>query len=121
MKKQIYFEIQFKFKVIKIKRVKNTSEKNWREWAFLFRMFGAVQVVILTRVAMFFYAGGTAINPNAPGYTFWANFFSDLGRTRAWSGRENTISHIIFTITWIVWFISGIIMFLAFYFFFYRR
>lgn len=94
------------------------SEKNWREWAFLFQMFGAVQVVILTTIAMFFYAGGTAIDPNAPGYTFWANFFSDLGRTRAWSGRDNTVSYIMFTITWILFWISGIIFTIAFYYFF---
>lgn len=75
------------------------SEKDWREWAFLFGMLGVVQYAILTSIAMFFYAGGTALNPNTSGYTFWANFFSDLGRTRAWSGRNNTISLIIWIIT----------------------
>jgi len=94
------------------------SEKNWREWAFLFSMFGAVQFFILTSIAMFFYAGGTAVDPDAPGYTFWANFFSDLGRTRAWSGRDNTVSYIMFTITLILVGISGIIYGIAFYYFF---
>ncbi len=94
------------------------TEHNWREWAFLFRMFGAVQVVILTTIAMFFYAGGTRLNPSAPGYTFWANFFSDLGRTRALSGRDNTVSYVIFTITMIFYNISGIIFAIAFYYFF---
>ena len=55
------------------------SERNWREWAFLLGMFGMVQLVILTSIAMFFYAGGTRLNPSAPGYSFWANWFSDLG------------------------------------------
>ncbi len=94
------------------------SEKNWREWAFLFCMFGAVQVVILTSIAMFFYAGGTRLDPNAPGYTFWANALSELGTTRAWSGRDNTVSYLMYTITWILWGISRIILAIAFYYFF---
>ncbi|MFX1258007.1 MAG: hypothetical protein ACFFAN_09115 [Promethearchaeota archaeon] len=94
------------------------SKKNWREWAFLFGMFGAVQFAILTSIAMFFYGGGTIVDPNAPGYTFWANFFSDLGRTRALSGRDNTVSYIMFTITLILGSIFGIISTIAFYYFF---
>lgn len=94
------------------------SEKNWREWAFLFCMFGAVQVVILTSIAMFFYAGGTRLDPNAPGYTFWGNALSELGTTRAWSGRDNTVSYLMYTITWIISGISRIILAIAFYYFF---
>lgn len=118
IKKQIYFEIQDKIESRKTMEREKMSEKNWREWAFLFGMFGAVQMVILTSIAMLFYAGGTAVDPNAPGYTFWANFFSDLGRTRAWSGRDNTVSYIMFTVTSIIWSISGIITAIAIYYFF---
>ena len=75
------------------------SEKNWKEWAYILIIFGCIQYVILTTLAMIFYAGGTAVNKNAPGYSFWANFFSDLGMVKAWSGRDNTISYIIYTVS----------------------
>lgn len=83
---------------------------NWREWAFIFCMIALIQFVILTSVAMLFYTGGTHIDSNAPGYSFWHNFFSDLGRTKAYSGRDNTISYVIFIITFSVYG-SGFIFF----------
>lgn len=83
------------------------NSKNWRERAYILMIIGVIQGLILTTLAMIFYAGGTAVNNNAPGYSFWANFFSDTGRTKAWSGRDNTISYIIFTITLTIY---GIIM-----------
>ena len=94
------------------------SERNWREWAFLLGMFGMVQLVILTSIAMFFYAGGTRLNPSAPGYSFWANWFSDLGRTKGYSGKDNTVSMIIFIIATSVRGISLIITAIALPYFF---
>jgi len=76
--------------------------KNWKLFACLFIIFGPTQYIILTAVAMFFYAGGTMINPLSPGYYFWGNFFSDLGRVIALSGAPNVISFTIFTITAII-------------------
>ena len=54
--------------------------------------------VILSSIAMAFYAGGTYIDPNTQGYSFWSNFLSDLGRTRGYSGKLNTVSCVLFTI-----------------------
>ncbi|MBY8987300.1 MAG: hypothetical protein KGD61_02510 [Candidatus Lokiarchaeota archaeon] len=73
--------------------------KNWKLFASLFIIFGPAQYIILTAVAMLFYAGGTMINPLSPGYYFWGNFFSDLGRVIALSGAPNVVSFTIFTIT----------------------
>ncbi len=73
--------------------------KNWKLFASLFIIFGPAQYIILTAVAMLFYAGGTMINPLSPGYQFWGNFFSDLGRVIALSGAPNAVSFTIFTIT----------------------
>jgi len=73
--------------------------KNWKKFASLFIIFGPVQYVIFTAVAMIFYAGGTMVNPLSLGYDFWNNFFSDLGRVTALSGASNVISFTIFTIT----------------------
>jgi len=39
------------------------------------------------------------VNPLSPGYYFWGNFFSDLGRVIALSGASNVVSFTIFTIT----------------------
>ena len=82
--------------------------KNWKIFASLFIIFGPVQYIILTAVAMLFYAGGTLINPLSPGYYFWGNFFSDLGRVIALSGAPNNISFAIFTITALILSISFI-------------
>ena len=72
---------------------------NWKKFASLFIIFGPVQYVIFTIIAMIFYAGGTIVNPLSLGYYFWGNFFSDLGRVTALSGASNVISFTIFTIT----------------------
>jgi len=73
--------------------------KNWKLFASLFIIFGPAQYIILTAVAMLFYAGGTMIDPLSPGYYFWGNFFSDLGRVIALSGAPNVVSFTIFTIS----------------------
>jgi len=82
--------------------------KNWKTFASLFIIFGPAQYIILTAVAMLFYAGGTLINPISPGYFFWGNFFSDLGRVIALSGAPNDISFVIFTITALILSVSFI-------------
>jgi len=85
---------------------------NWREFAFFLMMVSSILWFILTFLAMMFYSGGTIVNPNSPGYDFFSNFNSDLGRTVAYSGRPNTISYVIFTFNnTILW--GSLILFLA--------
>lgn len=67
-----------------------------RRKAFSWVAAGCVQFVILTLVAMLFYPGGTTTDPTTRGYSFFTNFFSELGLTRAHSGGPNTISFILF-------------------------
>jgi hypothetical protein len=57
---------------------------------------GTLQFIVLTFIAMIFYTGGTRIDETTQGYGFLINFFSDLGRTVAYSGRANLISNILF-------------------------
>jgi hypothetical membrane protein len=52
---------------------------------------------------MLFYAGGNELNPTAPGYSFWQNSISDLGRTIAWSGKNNIIAQVLFSISMGLW------------------
>ncbi|MFX0048256.1 MAG: hypothetical protein ACFE8G_08800 [Candidatus Hermodarchaeota archaeon] len=73
--------------------------KNWKLFASLLIIFGPAQYIVLTAIAMVFYAGGTMIDPLSQGYYFWGNFFSDLGRVIALSGAPNIVSFTIFTIT----------------------
>lgn len=82
--------------------------KNWSEWAFLTIIIGMIQYVVFTFIAMSFYTGGTLADPLSPGYSFWGNLFSDLGRIIALSGEPNTISFVIFTVTALIFSLSFI-------------
>jgi len=66
---------------------------------FLFTMACCAQFVVLTIVAMLFYPGGTFVDPASKGYSFFRNFFSDLGRTQTQSGASSTVSAILFFVT----------------------
>jgi hypothetical protein len=59
---------------------------------------GCIFFVVLTAIAMFFYPGGTASDPTTRGYSFFTNFFSDLGRTQARNGQPNPIAVPLFFI-----------------------
>ncbi|MFX1387999.1 MAG: hypothetical protein ACFE9M_12350 [Promethearchaeota archaeon] len=89
------------------------NQKNWKYWAFIFNIFGSSQFIILTIIAMFFYAGGTYVNAFTSGYSFWYNYFSDLGRFLAHSGVLNLTSFTIFTFTMNLWGISQIPFYIA--------
>jgi len=65
---------------------------------FPLTVIGGIQFLILTVIAMITYTGGTRLDPTSKGYSFFSNFFSDLGRTISYSGEVNTVSAIIFFI-----------------------
>jgi hypothetical protein len=54
-----------------------------------------VLFIVLTILAMWFYPGGTAMDPSTQRYSFWRNFFSDLGMTRTPSGAANLSSMVL--------------------------
>lgn len=92
--------------------------EKWREWIFIFNMISIIQYFILIHIAMFFYPGGTRLEPNVQGYSFFSNFISDLGLTRSYSGDPNTISYVLFTISMITSGISSILFYIAIIHFF---
>jgi len=96
------------------------SKINRKKNAYDLVIVGNVQFIILTIIAMFFYKGGTYIDISTPGYSFWYNYFSDLGRTIAHSGIPNVISWILFTVTLSLWGIFQIPFYFAFPNFFSR-
>ncbi len=69
----------------------------WRKTTFQFVLVGCSIFVVATVIAMFTYGGGTSDNPQNAGYSFFTNFFSDLGRTVSYSGAPNTISMLLFS------------------------
>jgi hypothetical protein len=60
--------------------------------------YAAIQFVVLTALAMVLYAGGTWFDPTTAHYHFTGNFLSDLGMTRAFSGRANYASSALFCV-----------------------
>jgi hypothetical protein len=66
----------------------------------VFRITIAVSILffVLTIIAMRLYPGGTATNPHTQGYSFFFNFFSDLGRSVTPAGQSNLSSRVLFTL-----------------------
>ena len=73
--------------------------KNWRNLAYILAMVSSIQSFVLSTIAMFFYTGGTGSNPSSPGYAFFENLLSDLGRLYAYSGQFNLESCVIYNIS----------------------
>ncbi|MFX0043857.1 MAG: hypothetical protein ACFE8L_13175 [Candidatus Hodarchaeota archaeon] len=87
---------------------------DWKKWAYILCMVGCAQFIFFTFLGMLFYAGGTYRDPSIEGYSFFMNFFSDIGRTVAHSGESNLLSFVFFSLAF---FIVGIFLvpsFLAF-------
>ncbi len=87
------------------------EEFQWRKLCFQFGVFGSLQFLIFTTLAMIIYPGGTIHHPELDRYDFLYNYFSDLGRTRAFDGASNWISQQIFSVSLTV---SGICLILFF-------
>lgn len=90
------------------------NKKSRKYWAFLLNIFSCIQFIILTTIAMFYYRGGTYVDPSTQNYIFWYNYFSDLGRVIAHSGASNTISSILFIVALVLWGVSQIPFYVAF-------
>lgn len=59
-------------------------------------IFTSIAFIILTGLAMISYPGGSIYDKTAIHYNFSENFFSDLGATETISGKQNTVSNILF-------------------------
>lgn len=55
----------------------------------LFTLVGLAQFVFATQHAMSKYPGGSIAHKKSAGYSWTANWLSDLGRQRAWNGAPN--------------------------------
>ena len=66
-------------------------------------IFGAVALCcvaffVMTILAMLLYPGGSVAVPESESYSFFLNFFSDLGQTHVGSGTSNAPSMLLFAI-----------------------
>ena len=87
------------------------ENKHWQKLFFQFGVFGTLQFLVLTILAMLIYPGGTIHHPEYEAYDFLYNYFSDLGRTFTFDGSTNWLSHIIFKATLTI---SGVCLILFF-------
>jgi hypothetical membrane protein len=90
------------------------SPKAWSKWAYFSVMAGCAQFVVLTLLAMVAYPGGTHSDPTTKGYSFFRNFFSDLGLTETFLGQPKPASYLLFTIALTLAGIALIIFFSVF-------
>jgi hypothetical protein len=74
------------------------ARKPWRNRLYLWVMIGCIQFVLLTFIAMLVYPGGTHGDPTTTSYSFFKNFFSDLGITKTFTGEPNLASSVLFFI-----------------------
>ncbi len=86
----------------------------FRQTAFKLGILSTIQFVVLTTVAMFFYPGGSTRNENSQGYSFFTNFFSELGLTETYNGEPNTISAVLFFIALNLSGLTLVLFFIAF-------
>jgi hypothetical protein len=70
----------------------------YRRHLFTVVVVGCILFIALTTIAMFFYPGGTATDATTRGYSFFENFFSDLGRTESRTGEANTVAAVLFLV-----------------------
>ena len=60
---------------------------------------GIVQFLFAVAIAIKYYPGGNSASPYGSGYSLLNNFLSDLGRTKTWSGADNSISALVFNLS----------------------
>lgn len=89
------------------------QKQSWQQWCFKIGIFGALQFLIGTLLAMVIYPGGTIHEPHLETYSFTANYFSDLGRTKTFDGTSNMLTHLLFKTTLTIGGLCLIIFFIA--------
>jgi hypothetical protein len=73
-----------------------TISSKQKDRILLGSIVGFVIYGLFNLLAMVFYPGGTSIDRENIGYSFFENFFSDLGMARTYSGEPNTLSQLLF-------------------------
>jgi hypothetical membrane protein len=85
---------------------------SWRQIFILSGLLGAIQFLFLTALAMWLYPGGTIHEPHLESYSFFTNYFSDMGRTYTFDRTPNTYCHYLFKTSLTITGLSLILFFL---------
>jgi len=73
-----------------------TVTMKWKERILLACIVSFVIYALLNILAMVYYPGGTSVEHHRIGYSFFDNFFSDLGMARTYAGGSNAVSQFLF-------------------------
>lgn len=68
----------------------------WQRDVYNLVILGSALFIVLTLIAMFTFPGGTRVDPGVRGYSFFRNFFSELGFLHTRSGTPNLVSAALF-------------------------
>lgn len=74
----------------------NYDSEFWKSRAFKLSIWGGSLFVLLTLAAMLVFPGGTMTDPTTKGYSFFENFFSELGFFTTKSGAANYLAAPLF-------------------------
>jgi hypothetical protein len=66
--------------------------RRWKRRILVFCLACVALYALFDPLAMVFYPGGTLIDEDAEGYSFFENFYSDLGMVQTYGGEPNTLS-----------------------------
>ena len=75
---------------------------------------GIFLFVILNFISMVIYPGGTIIEPETKGYSFFYNFLSNLGESTAKNGEDNIVSAYLFNSSMLILAISYFLFYLSY-------
>ena len=88
----------------------------WRLNVFRVVAAAGAAFFVLTLAAMLVYPGGSVAAPDAEHYSFFLNFFSDLGQTHVGygSGASNALSMVLFVVALVAAAVALVLFFIAF-------
>ena len=70
--------------------------RRWKRRTLVFCLACLAVHALFDPLAMVLYPGGTLIDEDAEGYSFFENFYSDLGMAQTYGGEPNTLSLLLF-------------------------
>ena len=75
---------------------------------------GIFLFVVLNFISMLIYPGGTIIEPEKKGYSFFYNFLSNLGESTAKNGEDNIVSAYLFNSSMLILAISYFLFYVSY-------
>jgi hypothetical membrane protein len=77
-------------------KVSTMLSSRWKREILTFCLVSFAVYALFNPLAMLLYPGGTSTDPDAEGYSFLENFFSDLGMVHTYGGEPKVLSLVLF-------------------------